>query len=297
MKLRDLPPLAALRAFAALAEARSMTEAGTLLNVSHAAIGQQIRALEAFLGVTLIERAGRSVTLTAQGADLAQAVTTAFDTIAQRIDVLTGAEADRPLQVSTTPMFAASWLMPRLADFRVRHPGIDLMINPTTDVVDLSPGGVDLSIRYGMGGWPGVISTSLVETDFVIVAAPGLIGGRRIDTPADLLGFPWLIEIGSKDVEDWLHRNGLDLSSMRGVTHVPGNLMLDGVRQGQGVAAARHAFVQADIRAGSLLLLHEEKQSDTGYYLVHRPGVLRPQAKAFIGWLRQQAAADRRMTS
>jgi LysR family glycine cleavage system transcriptional activator len=103
-----LPPLAQLRAFAALADAGSISRAGTALNVSHAAISQQVRALEAHLGLALVEKDGRGVRLTAEGAQLGQRLTDSFGAIAREIEALTGADAARPLQVSTTPMFASA---------------------------------------------------------------------------------------------------------------------------------------------------------------------------------------------
>lgn len=291
MFLKDLPPLASLRAFAALAATRSMTEAGALLNVSHAAISQQVRGLEDRLGVTLITREGRGVALTAQGARLADVVTEAFHSIGAEIDAMLGADADRPVQVTTTPMFAASWLMPRIADFRDRHPDIDLMLNPTTDIVALNPGGMDLAIRYGAGDWTGVDSQLLLPTHFIVVAAPALVGDRQIAEPKDLSHLPWLLETGNDEAADWLSRHGVTGRLSRGATRLPGDLMLAGARAGHGVAATRRALVEGDIASGGLLALFEEKDLDAGYYIVTRPGVLRPSVRTFLSWLRRQAKA------
>ena len=100
------PPLSALRAFAALAETGSFTKAGEALNVSHAAISQQVRALEERLGVPLLPRDGRRGALTAEGERLAAALHAGFGGIARAVDELTGGDALRPLQVTTTPAFA-----------------------------------------------------------------------------------------------------------------------------------------------------------------------------------------------
>lgn len=287
--MQNLPPLTSLRAFAALAETRSMTQAGVLLNVSHAAISQQIKSLEAHLGLTLVTRQGRSVTLTAAGARLADVVTEAFRSISAEVDALTGADADRPVQVTTTPMFAASWLMPRIADFRDRHPEIDLMLNPTTDIIPLAPGAIDLAIRYGYGTWPGLDDELLLPTHFIVVASHKLVGDRQITEPRELTGFPWLLEIGNDEAADWLTRHGVTERLSKGVTRLPGDLMLSGVRAGHGVAATRRALVEGDIASGELLPLFEEREQDAGYYLVTRPGVMRPSVKTFARWLRRQA--------
>src|SRR6187397_506109 len=102
MHWQSLPPLSALRAFAALAEAGSFSRAGEALNVSHAAVSQQVRALEERLGVLLVVRGGPRGRLTPEGERLAQALEAAFAGIVQAVDELTGADAGRPLQVTTT---------------------------------------------------------------------------------------------------------------------------------------------------------------------------------------------------
>lgn len=283
-----MPPLSALRAFAALAQTRSMTAAGARLNVSHAAISQQVRVLERHLGLRLVAREGRGIALTAAGAQLSEAVSEGFAMIEGRIAALTEADADRPVQLSVTPMFAANWLMPQMADFRAAHPRLNLMINPTTELVELAPGGIDIAIRYGDGTWPGLEVEPLIATHFIVVAARSLIGEREIASPEELLDYPWIQELGTTAEADWLATLGVHYQQVRGLTQVPGNLLLDGLRSGQGVAATTRAFVEDDIAAGRLRILFESDRPGTGYYIVTRPEQLRPAAQAFRRWLRRR---------
>ena len=289
MDWRDLPPLAALRAFAAFVETGSVVEAGAALNVSHAAISQQLRALEAHLGVSLLDRSGRAMVLTPDGEILAQGCSDGFASIARAVALVTGAEAARPLHISPTPSFAAAWLMPRLSEFRAVHPGINLVLNPTADLVTLSPGGVDVSIRYGVGGWDGLDDELLLETSMVVVAAPALVAGHDTTDLTRLGELPWLEEVGTSESTRWLETKGA-MGGLRGVlTQVPGNLMLDGARDGQGLAVTVRAFVEADIQAGRLIVLHEDAISGAGYHLVTRRGVPRPALRAFVKWIRKAA--------
>lgn len=283
-----LPPLTALRAFAALAETGSAVEAGKSLNVSHAAISQQIKSLEAHIGLALVDRTGRRLELTSEGQQLAEALDSGFSVIARTIDALTGRDADRPLQISTTPGFAAQWLMPRLLDFRHRHPDVDVMINPTPERVSLEPGGYDIAIRYGLGDWPGLLVEPIFMSKLVVVAAPSLVDGHDISGPEDLVELPWVQEYGTSESTDWLRRRGIATVRIAGVTQVPGSLLLEGVRQGQGVSLTVLQWVEDDIAAGRLRLLFEEPE-ETGYYIVTRPGVMRPKARAFATWLKRQA--------
>lgn len=283
-----LPPLGSLRAFTVFSHARSVTAAGDALNVSHAAISQQMRNLEEHLGVTLLDRRGRNLVLTANGQKLADALTTGFATIDQGIADLRDTDAARPLQVTTTPTFAMSWLMPRLPDFRSKHPEIDVMLNAIPDVVPLEPGGTDISIRYGSGKWDGLQSESILQSPMVVVASPDLVGDAIICCPADLVGFPWLQELGTSESTDWLQQQGVQEGRSKGVLQLPGNLVLDGVRDGQGVAVTILEFVKRDVDAGRLRLLFQTERK-SGYHIVTRPGVMRPAARKFVTWLRRQS--------
>ena len=167
-----LPPLTALRAFAALAETGSVSQAGARLNVSHAAVSQQVKSLEAYLGIALVDRSRRQVELTAEGRKLADGVLTGFGEIAHAVELLTGRNASRALQISMTPSFSAYWLMPRLSALRQAYPDLDIMIDATPDLVPLEPGGIDVAIRLGTGQWPGLESRLLLAVDIVAVAAP-----------------------------------------------------------------------------------------------------------------------------
>ena len=288
MNWSALPSLSALKAFAAYAETRSVTKAGDALNVSHAAISQQLRSLEGDLGVALLDRSARRMTLTAEGETLARSLLDGFGVIAMTIEALTGADATRPLQISTTPTFASAWLMPRLSQFREKHPEISLTIDPLAIVQPLVPGGIDVALRYGSGDWPGLSAELLVRSPIVVVAAPQLVGTDDISSPADLREYHWLQELGTNEATDWFARHGVDRDAGRGYASLPGNLMLEAARAGQGIAITAGVFVEQDVEAGRLRVLFEDTQKK-GYFLVTRPGVLRPPLKAFTTWLKREA--------
>ncbi|WP_428927688.1 LysR family transcriptional regulator [Marinibacterium sp. SX1] len=289
MNWRDLPPFSALRAFAAYAETRSVEEAGALLNVSHAAISQQLRRLEDHLGVALLDRSGRQLALTADGAELAMALSEGLETIGRGVAAITRREDDRPLQITVSPTFAAVWLVPRLPRFRHAHPEISLMVDPSVSLRGLEPGGFDVALRHGDGDWPGLEAELIVSSPIAIVAAPGLVGAREVTSPRDLRAFPWLQELGTNEASVWMQGYGEDGMFERGVTSLPGNLVLEAARQGQGVAITAAIAVAEDVQAGRLRLLFEE-DTHKGYYMVTRPGVQRQVLRAFVRWIRSEAA-------
>jgi LysR family glycine cleavage system transcriptional activator len=291
MNWRDLPSLNCLRAFASVAETGSYSRAGVGLNVSHAAVSQQVKALETRLGVTLVIREGRGIKLTDDGAALARHVARGFTAIREGVDALTGADTTRPLQVTMSPAFAVSWLMPRIMDFQHRHPGITLMLNPTAEVIELTPGGIDMATRFGHGRWPGMKVTPFLLPDMVVVATRRLIGKREITDPAKLTTMPWLQELGTNEVAEWMARRGVAPKRPLMITHMPGNLIMEAVRRGDGLTYTARCFVDKEIRSGQLVVLSSENDAG-GYYIVTRPDVLRPPVRAFVKWLKHQAAAD-----
>ncbi|MEP4199121.1 MAG: LysR substrate-binding domain-containing protein [Aliishimia sp.] len=285
MNWSDLPPLSALRAFAAFADKGSVQEAGDALNVSHAAISQQLRVLEKHLGVSLLDRNGRALRLTEEGEILAREAQTGFAGIAQTVASLTGVEAARPLRITTTTSFAANWLMPRLPEFRANFPDDDIVIEAHAERIDPSAGGVDLAIRYGAGDWPGFETVLLVASPVVGVATPDVMAKAK----HDLSNVQWLQELGTHEGSEWLHRQGLKPKG--GVLTAPGNLTLDAARAGQGVAITSRVAAEADLVAGRLQVVFEESL-EKGYYTVTRPGVHRAPLKRFLQWLRRGAATS-----
>ncbi len=287
MNWQNLPPIPALRAFAAFVDKGSLTAAGEALNVSHAAISQQLRHLERHLDVALFDRSGRALELTSAGEQLAAATGAGFQRMIDAVEELTGADIDRPLHVSATPNFATAWLMPRLPDFRAKYPEIDILLDPSHELVTLSPGGVDVAVRYGDGTWPGLTSEGLLFSPMVVVAAPSLMGTRTVESPADLVEAPWVEELGTSEASRWLEANGVEPGRRRRRMALPGNMMLDAARNGQGIAVVVRSFVEADLAAGRLVALFTAPQT-SGYHIVTRPGVQRPPLKAFVKWLRSQ---------
>lgn len=285
-----MPPLAALRAFAAYSECGNLTVAGKRLNVTHAAISQQIRALEERFGVKLIERSGPKTALTTEGQRLAQALEQGFETIGSAVAELTGADAMRPVQVSVTPTFAAVWLMPRLADLRARHPEISLMIDASPAQRQLRAGDIDVAIRHGLGDWPGVEAERLLPAPIAVVAAPSLVGEGEISGPEELTRFHWLHETGVSEASQWLVRHGVTQQLAAGSTALPGNMVMEAARLGQGVAFLAWPFIADDVAAGRLRLLFRD-ELDKAYYIVTRPGVQRAAVRGFVRWLRRQKVA------
>ena len=110
---------------------------------------------------------------------------------------------------------------------------------------------------------------------------------------ADLLDLPWVEEIGNAEMLTWLREQGVEAPRRESITHIPGHLVVEGLRSGIGIGVASSAVVERDLRDGRLVALYAEPPCEDdariGYWIVTRPGVLRPPLRAFVAWLRRHA--------
>lgn len=291
MDWRKLPSLNALKAFSALAEAGSYSRAGEFLNVTHAAVMQQVKALETHFGQQLVSRSGRKTELTEEGQNLARELRVGFRRILDGVETLTDVQNTRPIQVTMSPAFAVSWLMPRIADFQSRHPDVMLLLNPSGRLIDLVPGGMDVAIRYSRIENLPEGADVLIKVDLVVVGTPAVVESVAISGPGDLIHLPWLQELGTSEVAEWLARRGVKLDRPIMISHMPGNLILDTVKRGDGITYTVRQWIEEDLRSGDLVALFPEVQ--VGAFYIHTlTGEQRRSVKVFIKWLKAQVLGD-----
>jgi LysR family glycine cleavage system transcriptional activator len=289
MDTSRLPSLTALRAFDAVARGGGFSAAARALNVTHAAVAQQVRGLERDLGVTLLYRQGRGLALTDEGETLATALKEGFAQIAAAVAQITGPAQNRPLRVTMTPSFASQWLMPRLQGFWAAHPDVPLTLHPDKRLVDLHREGMDLAIRFGDGHWPGLTVDLLTPAAYAVVAAPALLNGRTQLTRDDMRAMPWVIEDDWPEQTLWLRRFGIDPDGLTGLRVPTEELALEAARQGFGLHLELPALIEDDLARGRLVKVHQGDAEGLGYFLVTRPGPVKPALRLFTRWLRSVA--------
>lgn len=280
---RDLPSLSALRAFDATARHGGFTGAGRVLNVTHAAVTQQVRALEAELGVQLVQRLGRTVSLTEAGERLAQRLNEGFGAMTAAIEDLRRSEARRVLRVATTTFIAEAHIMPRLPEFWALHPGVEVAMSPSQMRVDLARDGFDLAVRALSDDWTPLPSEEVIplaRTPLLAICAPSLLAtGAR---PQDL---PWILEPGHTWDLDRLHAAGIDVDRLRLVKLGSAHLEMSGARRGLGVTLATEIICRDDLAAGRLVALPITGLPSLTYAVVMPKGARRLAVDQFVDWL------------
>jgi len=288
MDWSELPPLNSLRAFAAVADAGSYTKAAIALSVTHAAVSQQVRTLEERLSTSLVVPEGRGIKLTKDGLALARELNAGFSTIRSGVDNIITSGATHPVQLSTSPAFAMEWLMPRIQDFQSVHPEIPLLLNPTAKLVDLVPDGVEVAIRYRDKRRLDKLVTPVLVSDMVVIAASALIANQVIDKPEKLLDLSWLQELDTNEAADWFAYRNVDINKPLMITQMPGNLIMQAVRRGDGITYTARAFFEKEIRAGSMKVLYSD--SAVGIYGIETcKEPLRQSAQTLVDWLHSQS--------
>src|SRR6266576_3120957 len=169
-----LPPLNALKAFEAAARHESFTRAAEELCVTQGAVSHQVKALEAELGLKLFNRERQRLVITEAGRAYLVVVRDAFDRIGDGTERLLQRQSGGALTVSTSPDFAAKWLVHRLGRFAEAHPEIDLRVSATMHHVDFAREDVDIAVRHGDGHWPGLHVTRLCSEHLFAVCSPTL---------------------------------------------------------------------------------------------------------------------------
>ncbi|ELX8379551.1 transcriptional regulator GcvA [Providencia vermicola] len=293
-------PLLALRAFTEVARYNSIKQAAQVLGVTSGAVSQQIRLLETRVGRPLFIRQRYHMVLTEEAARIYPTLLQAFEQIESSMRQLEETKVKNSLTISTVPSFAASWLIPRLGDFRTRYPEIELRIEASANLVNLRKDPVDIAIRHGLGKYPGLHTEHLMTPTLLPVASPHFFTHGKITkmpvTPEACLNYPLLQDSDRADWSLWLTAHGvkIDERAKKGSTFDDDYLLIRAAIAGQGIALVPQAYAQQEMTEGRLIqVLDKPWPAQFAYYLVMlEASRQRPEVDAFVCWIQQQAAMN-----
>lgn len=284
----------ALRTFVEVGRQGSIKRAAHELNVTPGAVSQQVKALEARFGVQLLERGNREVKLSPHGLRLFGKVAPGFEQIDAAVQLFEDRRpGPRSLVVSTTPSLAACWLTPRLGSFATQHPDIEIRIETSVQLADMTSGMVDVAIRHGSGNYPGLDAALLLAPRLVAVASPSLLLDGSLSDPADCLRYPLLQDRDRADWPAWLEAHGVEphRNATKGPSYADDALLLQGVIAGQGLAIVRDVYAARALDAGSIMLAIDAPVAMSArYFVVVQPNRMTvPKIAAFRQWIMREA--------
>jgi LysR family glycine cleavage system transcriptional activator len=297
---RKLPSTQALVCFEASARHESFTKAAQELALTQSAVYRQVAGLEDFLGVNLFRRSRHGIVLTEAGQNYSRLVARRLDAVERdALAVIGRGEASGAIDLAVVPTFATRWLLPRLQDFRARHPGIVVNLETSTRPFLFADTDFDAAIYAGtpadLANWPGTIATALMPEIVVPVCAPALIAPRKRLTPAQLAALP-LLQQSTRPYawRQWFEANGVaGAPDLHGPRFDLFSMLAVAAARGMGAALMPRMLVEAELARGELIVSCDRPlHGGRSYHLVvpeRRAG--NPALARFGDWLLQAAAA------
>ena len=297
-------PLDLLRGFQVAARHLSFTRAARELFVTQSAISHEIKALEEQLGQPLFRRVNRGLALTVAGEELYRSIDEPLRLIDEATHRIAGTAAGRTISVTTTTALASTWLVPRLPRFTRTHPGIDVRIAASNEMLDLERERLDIAVRYVPPGADIPRGELLVEYQTFPVCAPRLARDRvrplrtpedlarhvRLDFEAVLYGRPWY------DWERWFDANKLNPIEPAGTLRFSHyDQVIQAAIDGGGVAIGKRPHLERHLREGVLVApFGRERVASLGGFdvVVARGAAERSAVAAFAAWLKNEVHQD-----
>lgn len=290
------PSLHALKAFESAARHQSFARAAEELAVTPSAVSQQVSQLEATLGVRLFKRVKQRLKLTKAGSNYHRCLSSALDRIEFATLDLISAKGLQHLRVGALPSLASYWLIPRLPAFVKQHPTIridvvtlDLDFSSPERSPNLGGGRIDVGLFYGDGHWNGLQSEKLMDERLIAVAAPG---ASHTDSNLNRIDELPLLQHSTRPQgwAEWFRSQNVKARSPAGPSFEHFHMLVEAAKAGLGVALVPDAFVNSEIKNGTLVQLGEHAiVANRAYFLISDPAkAIQTSHSKFCDWLRAE---------
>jgi LysR family glycine cleavage system transcriptional activator len=293
---RKIPPLNALKAFEVAARHLSFTRAAEELYVTQAAVSHQIRSLEEFLSMKLFLRKNRALLLTEEGQSYYSDLREIFTALQDATQRLLAKGSKGSITVAMPPSFASQWLVPRISNFSIHYPDIDLRIKAVDFDENFLLDDIDVAIYFGRGKWQGLRADKLHTEYLTPVCSPMLFHGEKPLNELDDLRYHQLLHDSSREGwKNWLREfDVLGVNVNQGPIFSHSMMVVQAAALGQGIALCDSILARPEIRAGRLIRPFAQKLiTKDNYYLVcHQSAAELGKIVAFREWLLAQVKAE-----
>ena len=279
--------------FESAARLSSFSRAADELGVTQPAVSQGVRRLEAAIGTRLFRRSHRLVALTDAGERLFEDVRDGFSRIVATARQIGRVSRPDHVTLLVSTAFATWWMVPRLAEFRTRHPGVDLRLETLDKDLEIAAEATSVAVRRGDGRWPAYASALIAREQLVAVASPLLLSRMgELRAIRDLMELPLIhLEEPHRYRPGWREffaHFGADFrDNGEGLRLNDYALVLQAAMAGEGVALGWMHICERPISQG---LLREVQpwswQTGDGFYLVWSQSVaISPHAELLRDWI------------
>ena len=287
--MQNLPPLNSLKAFEATARLQSFTKAAEELNVTRAAVSQQVKSLEVYLDATLFERNGAQLNLTQAAHEYLPVVSHVFQSLSAATQHLFSRQQQAQLTLHVAHSFCSQWLMPRLADFNRQHPKISFKVSTTANAMPSNSDIADVEIINGYGEWQSQQAIQLTRENWIVVASPGFLHLNPVRDLADLIRLPKLATGGYQETwQCWLEQQGYQGTSIKLTGEFEHSLLaIEAAVNQLGVLLVRDFLVEDHLQQGTLVKVGEWSMPSRGAHHMIIRDEEKPHVKAFVDWVMQ----------
>ena len=280
-----LPPMNTLATFCIAAHRLNFSQAGEELNITHAAVSNQMKRLEDWFGRKLFERSGRGLKLTPIGQELLRSVEASLLAISATSQKLRVSRDRRQISVACLPSIATRWLVPSLSDFMQRHAGVSVELSYAEAYQKFDPERHDVLITHLTELPPNAQVKRIFNRTSKPVASAAYVLERGEDFKKRLEGARLLHDATVQDWEDWFALAGFKPAHF---THGPispdFNYLFTSVLAGHGVALCPVEVFRKEIERGDLIVLSDvATRIDQGYFIVTCEKTV-PTVKHFVTW-------------
>lgn len=285
-----LPHVTWLRAFEAAARHNSFTDAANELNITPAAVSQQVRHLEKHLNVSLFERLARGVALTDVGQAYALPIRRSFLDIETATQTLFENRPRRAIRVRANTSFAALILAPKLSAFNALYPDISVELSTAVWADRFGEETLDLDIRYGHGDWPETDVRRLGRDHALIVCHPQHAARFGDAVSAEKIAADHVVQIVGCEV-DWLRLAELYGLRIRQpaawITADSSLIALQTITRCEAATIVLERYAQDYIDSGQVVSPFEYRLPiERAHYLLVRDGAKRrDEVRFFCDWL------------
>ena len=287
--MRPIENLTDIAAFVRIAAAGSLSAAARDLGLSLAVVSKRLARLETALGVRLVQRTTRRLSLTEEGAAFHERALRILAELAAAQEAVGGDGRPRGLlRVTTTAAFARRWIAPILARFQADCPEVRVQVTATDAVLDLVQAGIDLAIRQAVLPDSGLMVRDLAPNWRVACAAPDYLARHgRPETPADLAGHSCIV-YGDPPMTVWTFARPagppVEVAVSGAIMSNDGEVAHEAALAGAGIVLKSIWYVAGDLAAGRLVRVLADHQSPASPIQAVFPSArhLAPKTRAFL---------------
>ncbi len=292
---RYLPSIPALQSLEAVARLGSATAAAEELALTQSAVSRQLKSLEEQLGVALLSRASKRLTLTPAGEVYVEEIRAALQRIAQASLKLQTNPGGGTVNLTILPTFGMRWLVPRLPRFSAAHPEVSINMTTRLEPFNFAAQPFDAAITFGTGDWPETRKMWLSREHVVPVVQPAMLENQKIETGHDLLRLPLLhIQNRPRAWQKWFAVKGVETGRLPGMVYDQFPMIVQAALHGLGVALLPDFLVQQEIADGRLAVALGGPVQSLGDYWLVWPEEREddPALSALRGWLSDEVEAE-----